>query len=52
MKKKISQPTRIKGMVFVILSTTFFSSCCITGYCQMAANEEVRQEGKEIMENK
>ncbi|MDR2956253.1 MAG: hypothetical protein LBV43_14355 [Prevotella sp.] len=38
----------IKGTVFAILLITSFSSCCVTGYCQInqQTEEKINKTGK------
>ncbi|WP_156032774.1 hypothetical protein [Prevotella sp. 10(H)] len=37
-------PFIVKGMVFALIVMYSFSSCCITGYCQVAEPENTQQE--------
>jgi len=39
MIKRYALPVYIKGMVFAILIMFFTSSCCVTGYCQIAQDD-------------
>jgi len=42
--KKYNIPVLIKGMVFAIVLMFFTTSCCITGYCQVAQDYPQQEE--------
>ncbi|MBB4037562.1 hypothetical protein GGR21_003482 [Dysgonomonas hofstadii] len=48
MIKRYTLPVYIKGMVFAIILMSFTTSCCVTGYCQVA--QDIPQQDEKVKE--